>query len=78
VTREAVLQLARREGIPVLEQPFGLPEALAADEFLMTGTTTEVAAVIAIDGKKIGTGKPGPVTRGLKNAFDALVKQECG
>ena len=78
VTREAVIQLARREGIPVLEQPFGLPEALSADEFFMTGTTTEVGAVAAIDGKRIGNGRPGPVTRKLKDAFDALVKQECG
>jgi branched-subunit amino acid aminotransferase/4-amino-4-deoxychorismate lyase len=34
--------------------------------------------VAAIDGKRIGNGRPGPVTRKLKDAFDALVKQECG
>lgn len=78
VTREAVLHLARREGIPVREEPFGLPEALAADEFFMTGTSTEVGAVAAIDGRRIGDASPGPVTRRLKDAFDALVKQECG
>ncbi len=78
VTREAVIHLARQEGVPVLEQAFTLQEALAGDEFFMTGTTTEVGAVAAIDGRRIDPGTPGPVTLRLKAAFDALVKQECG
>jgi len=78
VTREAVVQLARQEGIAVLEQAFSLQEALEGDEFFMTGTTTEVGPVAAIDGKKIGMAAPGPVSQRLKAAFDALVRQECG
>jgi len=78
VTREAVIGLARDLGILVLEQTFTRSEALEADEFFMTGTTIEVGAVVSIDGRRIGTGRPGPVTRRLKKAFRDLVGRECG
>lgn len=77
VTREAVIQLARELAIPVLEQTFTLTEAREADEFFMTGTSTEVGAVVSIDGRKIGRGRIGPVVRKLTRAFRELVKREC-
>ncbi len=78
VTREAVIELAGREGIPVRERPFPLPEAKVGDEFFMTGTLTEVTPAVSIDGQRIGGGAEGPVTRRLREAFEALVRRECG
>lgn len=78
ITREAVIDLARNLGIPVLEQTFTRAEALEADEFFMTGTTTEVGAVVSIDGRRIGRGRTGPVAQRLKEAFRDLVRRECG
>jgi D-alanine transaminase len=76
ITREAALQAAREQRIPVLEQPFTLAEALGGDEFFMTGTGCEAMPVVAIDGKKIGSGSPGPVTLRLQSALAALVRRE--
>lgn len=75
ITREKVLKLARELGFPVVEQPFPLRDALTADEFFITSTTSEVMPVTAIDGK---TFPPGPVTLKLKAAFQAMVQKECG
>lgn len=75
ITRMKVLQLAREQNIPVVEQPFTLRDALAADEFFITSTTSEVMPVTAIDQNKFA---PGPVTLRLKAAFQALVQRECG
>lgn len=76
ITREAVIGLARELRIPVIEQRFTLADALAADEFFMAGTGIQVMPVVAIDGKKIASGLPGPVTRRLQGAFDDLVRRE--
>jgi len=78
VTRRCVLEVARGLGLPVLEQACALAEALAGDEFFMTGTTTEVVPVSAIDGRRIGSGRPGPVTMKLQAALASLIDRECG
>lgn len=75
ITRVKVLQLAREQNIPVVDQPFTLRDAFAADEFFITSTTSEVMPVTAIDQKKFAAG---PVTQKLKAAFQALVQRECG
>ncbi len=76
VTRAAALELARELSVPVLEQRFTLAEALAADEFFMTGTGIHAMPVASIDGKRIGSGAPGPVTKRLQSAFDELIRRE--
>ena len=69
VTREVVLRLARQEGLEVHEQ-YPSPENLfGASEVFLTGTTVEVLPVVRIDGKPIGSGEPGPVTRQLAKRF---------
>jgi D-alanine transaminase len=73
VTRTIVLELARKEGLPVEERFVTLDELLRADEIFLTGTTVEVLPVIRVDGKPIGSGKPGPVTLKLQAAFQRLV-----
>ncbi len=69
ITRAVVLILAERLEIPA-EQKNIMPEDLyAADECFLTGTAAEVISVTKIDGKAIGTGQPGPITRKLLEAF---------
>lgn len=65
VTRAVVLDLARNEDIPVEERFVPLDGLYAADEVFLTGTTLEVLGVVQIDGKTIGSGQPGPVTKTL-------------
>jgi D-alanine transaminase len=73
VTRTLVLELARKEGLPVEERFATKDELLHADEVFLTGTTVEVLPVIRVDGKAVGSGKPGPGTLKLQAAFRRLV-----
>ncbi len=68
-TRLAVLPLAESEAIPFAEATISLDDLRAADEILLSGTTIEVLPVVAIDGRPVGDGKPGPLTRRLQKAF---------
>ncbi len=77
VTRDAVIEVIRKEGVPLEERPFALAEAFEADEFFMTGTGAEVMPAVSIDGKAVGSGRPGPVTLRLRAAFRELVRREC-
>ena len=65
VTRTVVLDLARKEEIPIEERFVPVNDLYAADEVFLTGTTLEVLGVVQIDGKAIGHGQPGPVTKTL-------------
>jgi branched-chain amino acid aminotransferase len=74
ITRDAVLTLARENGIEVVEQSFTRDMLYAASEVFFTGTACEVTPVREIDKISIGTGEPGPITRKLQAAFTAVVK----
>lgn len=76
VTRDAVMELARREGVEVQERVLTPVDLYAADECFLTGTAAEVIAVVKIDGRVIGDGAPGPVTKRLRVAFHALTETE--
>ena len=65
VTRTVVLRLAREEGIRVEERFISVHSLYTADEVFLTGTTVEVLGVVQIDGKTIGSGQPGPITKTL-------------
>jgi D-alanine transaminase len=69
VTREVVLALARQEGFEVQERYPSKAQLYAASEVFLTGTTVEVLSVVRIDGRSIGGGEPGPVTRNLAKRF---------
>jgi branched-chain amino acid aminotransferase len=69
ITRQVVLELARELGMETREESFTPEQLLSADECFLTGTAAEVIAVTSVDGKPIGTGKPGPVTDRLLTAF---------
>jgi D-alanine transaminase len=71
VIRGCVVELARADGITVDEAHFTLDDLFAADEVFFTGTTTEIRPTTTIDGRRIGTGTPGPLTRRVKAQYDA-------
>jgi D-alanine transaminase len=77
VTREAVLEIARQQGVRVRHQAVTLAEAAASEEIFITGTVTEIGPVVALDGKPVGAGKAGPVTRKLRAAYRDLTEKEC-
>jgi branched-chain amino acid aminotransferase len=72
LTRNAVMQLARDAGYDVREATLLRHDIFTADECFLTGTAAEVIAVVSLDGRQIGDGKPGPVTRDLLERFRAL------
>lgn len=76
ITRAAVIDLAEQQGIPVREQNLGYFDLYTADEVIVTGTAAEVAPITTIDGRSIGSGRPGPVTRQLMDGFRALTESE--
>ena len=73
VTRDAVLQIARDLGIPVVIRPISLTDVHTADELFFSGTAVEVTPIREVDGRVYGDGKPGPVTQKIqKTFFDAV------
>lgn len=74
ITRDGLLTLARDMGITVREDKFSLDDLYLADEAFLTGTAAEVTPVREVDGRIIGSGSPGPVTKKLQAAFFAVVK----
>lgn len=72
ITRGTVMDLARETGLTVLEPNLTRYDVFNADECFLTGTGAEVVPVVKVDGRVIGSGKPGPVTRDLVRAYHAL------
>lgn len=72
VTRTVVLDLAKAAGISVREQFLPVESLYTADEVFLTGTTMEVLAVVQVDGRRIGDGRPGPVARALATRWAGL------
>lgn len=69
ITRAAVLRFAREQDYEVVEEAFTLDDAKAASEAFVTSASTFVMPVIEIDGQSIGDGKPGPVSRALREIY---------
>lgn len=74
ITREEVVPLARRHGVPMDERRITLDELLAADEAFLTSTTAEILPVVKVNDRRIGTGQPGPITKRLH----ALYREMAG
>lgn len=72
VTRNMVLELCRELQIPCAEVPFTRHDVYVADEVFLTGTAAEMIPVVNVDGRSIGSGKPGPMTAKLTQAFRKL------
>lgn len=69
ITRNAIMTIADDLGYEVKEEPFTRHDVYVADEVFLTGTAAEVIAVVKVDGRVIGTGKPGKETNKLLEAF---------
>jgi branched-chain amino acid aminotransferase len=69
ITRETIMQLAKDEGIPVVEKRITRDEVYVADEAFLTGTAVEVAPIRAVDHRQIGAGKRGPITTRLQALY---------
>jgi branched-chain amino acid aminotransferase len=74
VTRDAVMELAVQAGYEVQESILNRYDVYTADEAFFTGTASELVAIRQVDGRVIGTGKAGPVTRDLRARFQAFVR----
>ncbi len=75
VTRNVVMELAKKAGIPLVEATMTRHDIYTADECFLTGTAAEVIAVTDCDGRIIGSGKQGPVTKQLREAFVRLTRE---
>ncbi|HEX4822754.1 MAG TPA: branched-chain-amino-acid transaminase [Candidatus Polarisedimenticolaceae bacterium] len=69
ITRATVLEIGVALGMPTEEGNYGLHDLYNADEVFLTGTGAEIMPVISVDGRKVGTGKPGAVTKKLLEEF---------
>lgn len=74
ITRAVVLEVAAGQGLAVEERAFAIGEANEACEAFLTSATQVVMPVVAIDGKKIGDGRPGPVARALRARFHEVAE----
>ena len=74
VTREALIGLAKKKGHEVLETPLTRHEIYSAKECFLTNTSSELLPVVQVDGRSVGNGRPGPVTRRLAVDFKKMVR----
>jgi branched-chain amino acid aminotransferase len=74
ITRDSIMEIARNEGIPTCEERFTRDELYIAEEAFFTGTAAEVTPIREVDGRRIGEGKPGKITKKLQARFFDVVK----
>jgi len=74
ITRKVVLELAREAGYPIETRAVAMEEMRDADEVFITSSFKDVVPVISVDGREVGEGKPGPVTRDLMERFRAYAR----
>jgi branched-chain amino acid aminotransferase len=76
ITRDVLQEVVRRLRIPLQELPLTRHDLYNATEAFLSSTIKEVLPVAWIDGRRVGTGRPGPVTRRIGRAFGTLVRRE--
>ena len=76
ITREMVIQLAKENGFHMEEGKWPGEELLKADEIFLTGTLKKVMPVSHLDGRPVGSGKPGPITLKLLRLYDDLLTKK--
>ena len=77
ITRGVVIELCRESSIPVYEKPFSLADVYGADEAFVTGTFGGLTPAVEVDGRAVGEGARGPVTRRLVQLYQAAVEEEA-
>lgn len=75
VTRNAVIEIARKAGYPTHERAMTRHDVYTSDEVFLTGTAAEVIPVVKVDNRPIGTGKPGPIFQDIKARFEKLTRE---
>ena len=73
ITRDTIMQIAKKKNIPVVETTLSPEDVFSADEAFFTGTAAEVTPIGALDRKPIGTGGVGPITETIKNSYLDIV-----
>ncbi len=76
ITADAILELAKKVKLQTVEGYITRHELYNAEECFLTGTAAEIIPVVKVDGRTIGNGKPGPVTKKLLDAFHKLTKTD--
>ena len=76
ITQKVVIQLARQSGYEVHEKNLTRYDLYEADEIFLTGTAAEVIGVVDLDGRPIGSGRPGPITCKLREKFQTFVRSQ--
>ena len=76
ITRQKVIDLCRENGVPVFERNFSLVDTYGAEEAFLTGTFGAQTPVGEIDGRVIGDGQPGAVTKYIQDLYKALIQRE--
>jgi len=76
VTRSSVLEIAHDLGIEASVADISVDDVMSADELFFSGTAVEVTAIREVDGRTIGDGKPGPITRRIQDTFNQAVRGE--
>ena len=74
VTRNTVIDLAEASGVTVQEMALTRHDVYTADELFLTGTGAEIISVVKVDGRVIGNGKPGPISKNLRERYQVLVR----
>jgi branched-chain amino acid aminotransferase len=75
ITRKAIIELCRKLNLPCFEKTLQRHDLYVSDECFLTGSAAEVIPVTKIDGRVIGNGEPGPMTRKLMDAFHRHVRE---
>ncbi|MED3622789.1 D-amino-acid transaminase [Neobacillus thermocopriae] len=78
ITKDVILGLCSASGIPVNERAFTLKELAEADEVFLSSTVAEVMPIIEVEGKVVGNGEPGPITRKIQELFVNEIEKQCG
>ncbi len=76
ITRRTAIQILEHEGYPVKEMAFGRDALYVADEIFMTGTAAEITPIREVDRRRVGTGKPGELTRMVQDIYLSGVRGE--
>ena len=74
ITRDTVIKLSGDVGLRVEEKPITREEVYTADEVFLVGTAAEITPVVEVDGRTIGTGKPGPITTKIAELYSNVVR----
>ncbi len=77
ITRDAVLTIAGDMGVKVIEERFTRDELYLADEAFFSGTAAEITPIREVDNRRVGKGRPGPITKKIQDIFFKAVKGEA-